>query len=80
MKKVVHYFKQSGAASKSNKLSPREQEVLELLAKGAAYKQIAEQLSLSIDTIRMNVKHIYAKLDVHSRGEATAKYMAKGDP
>jgi DNA-binding NarL/FixJ family response regulator len=80
MKKVVHYFNQTGAASKVNKLSPREQEVLELLAKGAAYKQIAEQLSLSIETIRMNVKHIYTKLHVHSRGEATAKYMAKRQP
>ncbi|HEV2328901.1 MAG TPA: helix-turn-helix transcriptional regulator, partial [Verrucomicrobiae bacterium] len=46
-------------------LSPREKEVLELLAKGASYKEIADQLSLSIETIRMNVKHIYTKLHVH---------------
>ena len=49
--------------------------MLELLAKGAAYKDIAGQLSLSIETIRMNVKRIYSKLHVHSRGEAAAKYM-----
>ncbi len=76
-RKVVQYFNQMGRAPKMAKLSPREQEVLELLAKGAAYKEIAEQLSLSIETIRMNVKHIYTKLHVHSRGEAAAKIHAR---
>lgn len=76
-RKVVAYFNQMGAAKADivEALSPREQQVLELLAKGSAYKEIAGQLSLSIDTVRMNVKHIYAKLHVHSRGEATAKYL-----
>ena len=75
-RKVVAHFNEMGE-DKSNTaaLSPREQQVLELLAKGAAYKNIADQLSLSIETIRMNVKHIYGKLHVHSRGEATAKYL-----
>jgi DNA-binding NarL/FixJ family response regulator len=75
-RKVVDYFNQLGAEkSETDVLSPREQQVLELLARGAAYKDIADQLSLSIETIRMNVKHIYAKLHVHSRGEAAAKYL-----
>jgi DNA-binding NarL/FixJ family response regulator len=76
-RKLVAYFNQMGAAKTDNvaALSPREQQVLELLAKGAAYKDIAHQLSISIETVRMNVKHIYAKLHVHSRGEATAKYL-----
>jgi DNA-binding NarL/FixJ family response regulator len=75
-RKVVVYFNEMGGGnSDTAALSPREQQVLELLAKGAAYKNIADQLSLSIETIRMNVKHIYAKLHVHSRGEATAKYL-----
>jgi len=76
-RKVVDYFNQLGASKTpdSSALSPREQQVLELLAAGAAYKDIAHRLSLSIDTIRMNVKHIYAKLHVHSRGEAAAKFM-----
>lgn len=73
-RKLVNYFNQMGGASEVAQLSRREQEVLELLAKGAAYKEIADQLSLSVETIRMNVKHIYAKLHVHSRGEATAKF------
>jgi DNA-binding NarL/FixJ family response regulator len=75
-RKVVAYFNQMGEnKSETTTLSPREQQVLELLAKGASYKEIAGQLSLSLETIRMNVKHIYAKLHVHSRGEAAAKYM-----
>jgi DNA-binding NarL/FixJ family response regulator len=77
-RKVVAYFNELGDdKSETSALSPREQQVLELLAKGAAYKSIADQLSLSIETIRMNVKHIYAKLHVHSRGEATAKFMQR---
>jgi DNA-binding NarL/FixJ family response regulator len=76
-RKVVAYFNQIGAAKDDSvaALSPREQQVLELLAKGSAYKDIAHQLSLSLETVRMNVKHIYAKLHVHSRGEAAAKYL-----
>jgi DNA-binding NarL/FixJ family response regulator len=74
-RRVVQYFGKMGAGSSDiEQLSPREREVLELLARGAAYKQIADQLDLSIETIRMNIKHIYAKLHVHSRGEAVAKY------
>lgn len=75
-RKVVAYFNEMGEVkSNTAALSPRELQVLELLAKGVAYKNIADQLSLSIETIRMNVKHIYTKLHVHSRGEATAKYL-----
>jgi len=75
-RKVVAYFNEMGAAkSNTAALTPRELQVLELLAKGMAYKNIADELSLSIETIRMNVKHIYAKLHVHSRGEAAAKYL-----
>jgi DNA-binding NarL/FixJ family response regulator len=75
-RKVVAYFNEMGEfKSDTAALSPREQQVLELLAKGAAYKNIADQLSLSIETVRMNVKHIYTKLHVHSRGEAAAKYL-----
>jgi DNA-binding NarL/FixJ family response regulator len=75
-RQVVRHFNQmDSGASRLPGLSPREREVLELLARGAAYKEIAEHLSLSIETIRMNVKHIYTKLHVHSRGEAVAKFL-----
>jgi DNA-binding NarL/FixJ family response regulator len=77
-RRVVQYFNQQGAKAASlDILTPRERQVLEKLAQGASYKEIAEQLSLSIDTVRMNVRHIYGKLHVHSRGEAVAKYLSR---
>ncbi|HYG24400.1 MAG TPA: response regulator transcription factor [Verrucomicrobiae bacterium] len=77
-RKIVAHFHQAGEnRSDVGELSPREQQVLDLMAKGASSKEIASLLSLSIETIRMNVKHIYAKLHVHSRGEATAKYLGQ---
>lgn len=77
-RKVVQYFNQIGGATKDlEKLSQREKEILDQLARGAAYKEIAEQLRISIDTVRMHIKGIYSKLHVHSRGEAVAKYLHK---
>lgn len=75
-RKVVQYFNQRGRNNTEiEKLSAREREVLEHLAQGVPYKEIADVLSLSIDTIRIHVKGIYSKLHVHSRGEAVAKYL-----
>lgn len=77
-RKVVQYFNQRGShESEIEKLSKREREVLEHLAHGIPYKEIADVLSLSIDTVRMHIKGIYGKLHVHSRGEAVAKYLRK---
>jgi len=56
-------------------LSPREQQVLGLLAEGFPYKQIATQLDLSIGTIRTYIRAIYEKLHVNSRTEAVVKYL-----
>jgi len=53
-------------------LSAREQEILRLLARGLAYKQMADQLNLSIGTINTHVRRIYQKLQVSSRAEAVA--------
>ena len=75
-RKVVQYFNQRGVAEKHiGRLSVREREVLDHLAQGVAYKEIADVLAVSIDTVRMHVKGIYSKLHVHSRGEAVAKYF-----
>ena len=49
--------------------------MLEHLAQGVPYKEIASLLSVSIDTVRVHIKGIYGKLHVHSRGEAVAKYL-----
>ena len=56
-------------------LSAREEEVLILLSKGYSNKEIAEQLSLSVETIGSHLKHIYEKLHVRSRTEAVARYI-----
>jgi DNA-binding CsgD family transcriptional regulator len=56
-----------------DQLSPREGEVLDQLAKGGAYKQIANALDMSIETLRGHIKNVYRKLHVHSRAEAVAK-------
>ena len=60
---------------KPGQLSPREQAVLDGLAKGWTYKQLASELDISIDTIRTYIRRIYEKLHVQSRTEAVAKYL-----
>ena len=75
-RKVVASFQQADAAGKKqNLLSAREQAVLDCLAQGLAYKQIGDQLGISINTIRSHLRHIYEKLHVQSRTEAVAKYL-----
>ena len=75
-RKVVASFQKTGpVGEKHTHLSPREQAVLECLAKGLTYKQIADQLAISIDTIRTYLRRIYEKLHVQSRTEAVARYL-----
>jgi DNA-binding NarL/FixJ family response regulator len=75
-RKVVQYFNQRGGfGTDMEKLSNREREVLEHLARGGSYKDIAGAIAVSIDTVRAHIKGIYGKLHVHSRGEAVAKYL-----
>jgi NarL family two-component system response regulator LiaR len=56
-----------------NELSRREKELLDLLAAGYRYKEIADKLFLSIETVRSYIRDIYSKLQVHSRTEALNK-------
>jgi DNA-binding NarL/FixJ family response regulator len=72
-RKVVQSFKQAQAPS-GQELSPREQEVLELLARGYLYKEIAERLNISVPTVNTYVRRMYEKLHVRSRAQAVAKY------
>jgi len=77
-RKVVASFQKSQQAGKKlAHLSPREEAVLDCLAKGLTYKQIADQLDISIDTIRTYLRRIYEKLHVQSRTEAVAKYLSR---
>jgi len=57
-------------------LSTREREVLDLLARGLSYKEIADALSISIRTVDAHIRHVYEKLHVRSRGQAVAKYAS----
>jgi DNA-binding NarL/FixJ family response regulator len=78
-RKVVASFQKTeqGGAESNILLSPREQMVLDCLAKGLAYKQIADQLSINVTTIRSYLRRIYEKLHVQSRSEAVARYLHK---
>jgi DNA-binding NarL/FixJ family response regulator len=59
-------------------LSERELSVLNLLAQGKSYTAIGNELFLSVDGVRYHIRHIYEKLQVRSRGEATAKGLKYG--
>jgi len=73
---VVKSFQSAPAHQPAGaELSHREQEVLEGLAQGLAYKQIADQLDVSIHTVRNYIRRIYEKLHVRSRTEAVAKFL-----
>ncbi|HUA38147.1 MAG TPA: response regulator transcription factor [Candidatus Sulfopaludibacter sp.] len=75
---VVEYFQKLKTDSPQQQyLSKREEEILNLLAKGYRYKEIADTLSISFETVRTHLKNIYDKLHVHSRTEAVVKYLRK---
>jgi len=73
-RKVVNTFQQ-GAAYKDAKedLSVREREVLQWLSKGFSYKEIAEKLFISVETVRTHIRNIYEKLHAGNRKEALRK-------
>jgi DNA-binding NarL/FixJ family response regulator len=77
-RKVVASFQKAGPATDQDALlSPREQMVVDCLSRGLAYKQIAEQMGISVTTIRTYLRRIYEKLHVRSRSEAIAKYLQR---
>jgi DNA-binding NarL/FixJ family response regulator len=77
-RKVMDHFRQiQRPAAEVEKLTPREHEVLALLAKGYLYKQIGDELGISINTLRNRLRAIYEKLHVHSRTEATVKFLGR---
>lgn len=76
--KVVRHFHLIGISPmESENLSPREREVLDLLAAGFIYKEIGDQLKISAETVRTYVKNICQKMHVRSRVEAVAKHKAE---
>lgn len=75
-RKIVQSFQQpSPPSAEAQSLSPREAEVLDLLAKGFLYKEIADQMKVSYATVHTHIRHVYEKLHVRSRTEAVAKHL-----
>ena len=77
-RKVVQTFQAIGPSSEeTGNLSKREHEILFYLAKGYRYKEIAEALFISIETVRTHLRNIYEKLHVRSRSEAGLELQHK---
>jgi len=77
-RKVINSFQKPQSISNTfNRLTPREKELLDLLAKGYRYKEIADMLSISIETVRTHIRNIYDKLQVQSRTEALNKIFPR---
>ena len=79
-RQVIGAFKESKSISDESDeftLTNREKEVLTRLANGNNYQEIAEQLLISVDTVRHHIKNIYKKLHVHTQSEAVAKAIRK---
>ena len=78
-RKVVQSFQRekSAAAAATEDLSPREREVLDCLSQGFLYKEIAEKLGISYETVHTYIRRIYEKLQVRTRTEAVAKFLRR---
>jgi len=81
-RKVVLSFQKTAAtaaktAGELSELSEREQQVLDLLSQGLIYKEIAEKLEISYETVHTYIRRIYEKLQVRTRTEAVAKFLQR---
>jgi DNA-binding NarL/FixJ family response regulator len=84
-RKVVQSFQRpitapshsAAASAETENLSPRESEVLDLLAQGLLYKEISEKLGVSMPTVNTYIRRIYEKLQVRSRAQAVARYTTR---
>jgi DNA-binding NarL/FixJ family response regulator len=75
-KVIVSFQEPMKAAAEVEELSPRELEILELLAGGFPNKAIADRLGLTDGTVRWHLRHVYHKLHVRSRTEAALKFRS----
>jgi DNA-binding NarL/FixJ family response regulator len=75
-RKVVKLFQQTGPPEKfAEQLTPQELRLLKLLVQGYSYQRAADQLNISLNTVRDHVREIYRKLHVHSKSEAVSKAL-----
>jgi DNA-binding NarL/FixJ family response regulator len=80
-RRVLQHFQQPSrpaTLSDDYKLSARELDIIKGLVAGYSYKLIADDLHISIDTVRSHIRHIYDKLQVNSKTEAILKAMREG--
>ena len=77
-RKLIRHFRSKAAkgTTELDSLSNRERDILDHLAKGRLYKEIASALNVSFETVHSHVRNIYQKLHVRSRTEAVTKYLA----
>ena len=77
-RKVVNHFQKiKKPQSDMEQLTKREHEILALLAKGYLYKEIADQLGITLSTVRAHLHAVYEKLHVQSRTEAVVKFLER---
>jgi len=77
-RKVVNHFQKiKKPQSDMEQLTKREHEILALLAKGFLYKEIADQLGITLSTVRAHLHAVYEKLHVQSRTEAVVKFLER---
>jgi len=81
-RRVVRAFAKPGpakppGAAKDAELTERERTVLEFMAQGYLYKEIADEMGVSWHTVHTHIRHIYEKLHVRSRTEAVAKFLTR---
>jgi RNA polymerase sigma factor (sigma-70 family) len=76
-RKVVQYFNTRKTGAKLEGITPREEELLDLLSQGYANKEIGAKLGISTETVRRHLKNIYDKLHVHTRTEAVIRYLGR---
>ena len=77
-RKVVQSLQQTApTAQPTENLSEREQQVLDLLSQGLMYKEIADKLGISYETVHTYIRRIYEKLQVRTRTEAVAKFLRR---
>jgi DNA-binding NarL/FixJ family response regulator len=77
-RKVTQSFQRAGPSTQpTENLSEREQQVLDCLSQGFLYKEIAEKLGISYETVHTYIRRIYEKLQVRTRTEAVAKFLKR---
>ena len=76
-KKLVTRFQKQAAVNNDYNLTPKEKQVLEMMAKGYLYKEIANELNNTVNTIKQHIRNIYEKLHVQNKAEAINKVYLK---